>query len=243
MLTETKKTTDYSIFKKFPGNRPIDNNNLKKITNSISMHNMLEFKPLVVNENMQIIDGQHRLEAAKNLGLEVYYTMQKDTSPVDIILLQTGKDWLIDDYIRFYASQGKEGYSSLLKLAETTKTTLPMVLYTLGYNTGNNFKCIKNGELETLTQQDISEVKDKLSKIDQVLAFIDEKVLGPKLWLKGSFMKRALLMLLNNASFEFDVFLNKLHFNLGKIRPCHSGHEYYEMFKGIYNMRNQNPIE
>ena len=73
----TLKTSDYSIFKKFPGNRDINPLNLRKITNSIKMHNMLDLKPIIVTESMEVTDGQHRLEAAKVLGVPIFIWLRR----------------------------------------------------------------------------------------------------------------------------------------------------------------------
>jgi hypothetical protein len=73
------KTSDHGIFKKCPTNRPIDPTNLRHIKASLMINNMLEFRPIMVNKNMEVIDGQHRLEAAKELGLEVFYQINEST--------------------------------------------------------------------------------------------------------------------------------------------------------------------
>lgn len=240
----TLRTTDYSIFKKFPGNRPIDNTNLKKIKNSIGMHNMLEFRPLQVNERMEVIDGQHRLEVAKELRLEVYYTIQKNSAPIDVVLLNNAqKDWSVADYINFYAAQGKPAYIKLLEICKTMDVKVIEALYTLGYNGGKSIGKWKKGGVELLAPSDIEEVTNKLTKINTAIEFMEEKLIGDTKWVHGSFLKRAIIGLLNNASFEFDTFLLKLHTNLGKLHPCHSVNEFYAMFKAIYNTRNLNPLD
>ena len=35
---------------------------------------------------MYVIDGQHRLEAAKNLGVAIYYQINKNSKDEDIVL-------------------------------------------------------------------------------------------------------------------------------------------------------------
>lgn len=56
-------------------------------------------------------------------------------------------------------------------------------------------------------------------------------------------MLKSLMMLMNCKSFSFEVFLQKLEFGISRIHPCTKSIEYYDMFKGIYNFRNQEPID
>lgn len=70
-----KETKDYNIFKKHPNNREIFHANLEKIKRSIQIKNLLEYRPIIVDKKMQVIDGQHRLEAARQLGVPIYYQM------------------------------------------------------------------------------------------------------------------------------------------------------------------------
>jgi len=77
-MPEVIKTKDYSIFKKHESNRGIDQNNLKKIVNSIKAEDLLAFRPILVDAQMRVIDGQHRLEAARLLDLDVYYQRKEE---------------------------------------------------------------------------------------------------------------------------------------------------------------------
>lgn len=53
-------TTSYGLFKKHPLNREIDEQNLNKIIQSIKHQNLLNIQPILVNENYEVVDGQHR---------------------------------------------------------------------------------------------------------------------------------------------------------------------------------------
>ena len=64
---QLKSTKTYSIFNKVIGNRNLDSKNLSRIKNSINEIGLQ--MPILVNENKSIIDGQHRLQAAKELKI------------------------------------------------------------------------------------------------------------------------------------------------------------------------------
>ena len=59
---------DYSQFKYLGGNRDITHS--KKLLESITQNGYFNV-PILVNENMEIIDGQGRFEALKMLGLPI----------------------------------------------------------------------------------------------------------------------------------------------------------------------------
>lgn len=66
-------TTDYFLFKTIEGNR---NKNLMHINRlKKSMADNYLFTVIVVNENYEIIDGQHRFDVIKELKLPLHYIM------------------------------------------------------------------------------------------------------------------------------------------------------------------------
>lgn len=238
------KTTDYSLFKKLSGNRELDQTNLKKIISSLKTHNMLEFRPLLVNANMEVIDGQHRLEAAKCLGLEVYYSVKGDSKPMDMILINTAqKAWQLEDYIHFHACQGKKSYQDVVRIAKKNGISTKDVAYFLGISNGTSYKHVKAGTYDRDVEQMAEEIKERVWKIQQITSLLHEKTFGNKLYMRSCAFKKCLIQMLNNGSFNFDIFLSKLNLGLSRVHSCNTAGQYYDMFKAIYNYRNQEPIE
>lgn len=69
------RTNDYEKFNHLSGNRIINELNLAKIKKSMEENFLIS--PILVNEHLEIIDGQHRLQAVKELGFPVYYFVNK----------------------------------------------------------------------------------------------------------------------------------------------------------------------
>ena len=63
------ETTDYSKFKKTRGNRPVDEAHVQQLKKLIEEKDL--YDPIRVNKNMEVIDGQHTLEARKQLDLKI----------------------------------------------------------------------------------------------------------------------------------------------------------------------------
>lgn len=73
--------------------------------------------PIIVNENMTVIDGQHRLAASKKVGVPIEYIIKPGLNEDDIVRMNTvQKPWSLQNYIESYANQGNEEYIKLLNL-------------------------------------------------------------------------------------------------------------------------------
>jgi hypothetical protein len=95
-----QKTTNYDQFKFVNGNRTLNQGHLAKLTVSISKRNLLEYAPILVNEAMEVIDGQHRLEVAKQNKWPIYYLVVPRSGLDEIIELNTTlRNWKLKDFI------------------------------------------------------------------------------------------------------------------------------------------------
>jgi len=87
-----RKTTNYEIFTFREDNREkIDKKHLARLVESIKSRNLLELRPIMVNEKLEIVDGQHRLLAAKQLGYEIYYQKEENLDCADIVRMNLSK--------------------------------------------------------------------------------------------------------------------------------------------------------
>ena len=97
------KTKNYEMFKFREDNRlKIDQSHVNKLINSIQSRNLLDMRPIIVNSDYEILDGQHRLLAAKNLGVEIYYEIEEKLEHKDIILMNVAKSWAVCDYMNYF---------------------------------------------------------------------------------------------------------------------------------------------
>lgn len=122
-MTESEKkiyvTRDYNIFKVLVGNRAVLSERVLKITRSIVQHGYIT-NPLIVNENMEVIDGQGRLQALRALHLPVEYIIQPGLDVDDCIAMNViTSNWKPYDYIASYAELGDENYIRIKKLFDT----------------------------------------------------------------------------------------------------------------------------
>lgn len=132
-----ESTTDYKKFKFLMGNRRLDKNHVQRLGESMAKHpDLFQYRPVLVNKNFELIDGQHRYQAAKQLKIPVWYEIAPDLSTDEAqIINQNQNNWKLIDYARSHAAQGNEHYKKFLKGVEEH----PMVpLYTIiRYLAGN----------------------------------------------------------------------------------------------------------
>lgn len=178
MENVVQQTTNYGGFKFLSNNRKVDAahvNNIKKAMEENG--NLTKVVPVLVNQKMEIIDGQHRFQACKELGLPVYYSL---VSGLDIHearsmnILQ--KNWSLGDFAKSYADSGNVNYQKYITLRETyglsDSVTLVSVkaLSLTDRGGGRGYKQFKAGEL-TITDEQFKEAKETLEKLAEITEY------------------------------------------------------------------------
>lgn len=110
-----QSTTNYGMFRTVKGNRAVSPEHLKRLIERIEEKDLLEQFPILVNEQNEIIDGQHRLAAASYLNIPIYYQSVRDLTLTDVISLNTvAKNWSLLDFIKSHIELGAPDYAELL---------------------------------------------------------------------------------------------------------------------------------
>ena len=110
-----KFTSDYFIFEKAKGNRRVYPIQVAKLLLKIRARG--QKVPVIVNENMEVIDGQHRIEVCEKLGIPVMYLICKKASLDDIKdINNSAKLWNFDDYLKCYSRNGYKKQKTYLTL-------------------------------------------------------------------------------------------------------------------------------
>ena len=108
-------TKNYNLFKPLLGNRVVFENRKQVLISSIKQNGWIT-NPILVNKNMEIINGQHRFEALKELNMPIEYIVFEDATIQDCIALNIKQqNWKLSDYIRCYAETGNDDYIFLME--------------------------------------------------------------------------------------------------------------------------------
>ena len=126
---EVFMTYDYDEFKFMLGNRQADQEiRIRRVRNSIKKNGLIP-TPIVVNERMEIIDGQARFTVCREEGLPIYFTVVESLGVEECIAVNSSTTtWKVGDYIYSQASVGNANYSILRSYMEKYPN-LPMGIY------------------------------------------------------------------------------------------------------------------
>ena len=170
-------TKDYSIFKRLVGNRDIPESRISKIVESIQtigwVHN-----PIIVNEKMEVIDGQGRLTALQRLKMPIEYIIAEGAGNKECIYMNMNMvNWKLPDFIKSYAEQGNENYQRLLSLMQRYANGNLDIISTAVYRLSKSkHRDIKQGTLQ-LTEDQYRAAIPRLEYIKPILEEIDDKKL------------------------------------------------------------------
>lgn len=171
-------TDQYDIFNRLEGNRPVTKKRSSKIRKSIEARGYIPV-PIVVNEHLEIIDGQGRVDAVSNMGLPVYYMIVPGLGLEDCVQMNiTSTSWTLQDYVSSYANTGNENYQRLIMLQDNHRK-LPLsviVCAATGVMASNNAN-IKTGLLE-LPQDRCEDIDEMLSYVELFVPICKEHTIG-----------------------------------------------------------------
>ncbi len=224
-------TKDYSIFKYINGNREKVHNHLERLRKSMQTQYIMTI--LIVNEFYQIIDGQHRFEIIRELGLPLHYIICPGYGLDEVhILNHCSKTWSVDDYLTGYCDMRKDDYIKYKAFCDEYKFghNESMALLS-GYETGNgsSFVAFRNGTFKVTHPAEAERKATMIWKLESLYAGFKRR----------SFVY-ALLYLFNKPQFIFDEFLTKLKKNPSKLTDCATTSQYITLIEEIYNTR-RNP--
>lgn len=245
-------TKNYSRFKFGMENRSVSSSHVKELMQKMEKYGYLRCQPIVVDKNTyQIIDGQHRFEAAKMLGIEFSYTFNdyvgsKSELIRDINVSQ--KAWGIQDYIEQYCGEGNMHYISYKTILtrygcwkpcdKRNKCEITNTIVNLVVNGGYNYVSysgIKSGKLVCLPDM-LNTFYEELDYLNEVFTKFKQNRINKKTGSLNSIAKAVLFAVRNGADKERlleHVFVQ--HAN--DIHPVSSTQSILNQIDTLYNIR------
>ena len=238
-----EKTKEYSVFSFLNGNRGIKKPHFNKLKKAIQENNYLHLHPIIVNKNYQVIDGQHRLECAKALDLDIYFIQCEEVPDDHIITCNTNqRTWECDNFIDFFAVQEKKPeYIQLREIMKLTRLK-PKALLTLilGIVSPNILEFLKTGKFKFSSNDDYKVCIDLYLKFS---SYVTDKRIKPASMFSNFNFTKAFRWLQKTNGFQEDVFFKKLDLRWFDLKPQRTSQEWYELLISIYNFKNHNRLE
>ena len=207
-------STNYDNFKYLYFNREVNRNTVNRLVKITREKNRMMYYPVIVDHELQIIDGQHRFEACKQLNLPIYYVvMDASATWKDVYSMNTtGKKHSISELIMLVGKYGQnEGsdLSELVSIHDDYKDT-PMLIGTLAnlffefYNhSGKTVQAIKEGKFKIKYREETC----------LMLAFLDNmRNIGFQDWCRNKFIF-AITKIISRYKLDYESFLIQLDNN------------------------------
>lgn len=230
-----KKTKNYDQFILRQDNREgIHQPHVERLMESIRAKNLLEWRPILVNKKMEVLDGQHRLMAAKALDFEIWYEINEDMTSGDIILMNIAKAWTMGDYMNYYYKNGFEEYKKLDEFMKRNRISLKVALnITIGSapSAMHEFKIGGFVFKHDLFSESLDVCWETIEYIKKMNGY-STYTLSVRFW-------KALIKLVRHESFCDKKWMNnlaKMHYRFG---PKASVEDYLKLMMEVHNWRNE----
>jgi hypothetical protein len=242
-----KETKNYEMFKIHSSNRKINPMNLKKIISSIQAKNMLEYRPLLIDAKNYIIDGQHRLEAAKSLGLSVFYQVEENAQTEDMFLLNANmRKWYPEDYLHYYCGEGNPDYIQFREFMKKNSLSISVALrLLLKFSKKQDNRALSefnSGNFKFVDPAKKHEAEEVLTKSQEVVRYLAIKLPVPHSWFTSGKFMTALMDFFIIYPVDFDEFMKKLPYKMDIMHPCGKREQYVRLFVEIYNYKNRDKL-
>lgn len=226
-----KQTKNYKMFQKIKSNRDLRPTNVSRLMESIKKIGLSPYKPIIVDKDFRVIDGQNRLEACKRLNIPIYY-VQSNHSELDIPVLNSNQEkWKTEDYFKYYAELGYTNYKLMLEVVGKCHATISGVMAALDCRDN---EAIKNGSYTFTGDSDVLAriVEDRL---DFCKLIRHKKGISRKICIALNYMFRV-------KTFDYALLKKKMIARPQLVHTCDSVQDYIDMFREVYNYKSRNKI-
>jgi hypothetical protein len=232
------ETTDYDKFSFDPSNRPINYGHLRKLTEAIQEKNLLAEFPIVVDPDMIVRDGQHRLRAAQALGVPIFYIISVSLERSDVPKINnTNLHWTINDNLHTYIARGYPEYEALRKFTRDYPGIHLSDAAVLCYRNGDNHSYVKMSNEMKKIFSDGNYVCNNLPFANEVASVLmDFKTYFPRYYNQRVFV-HAVAFLVGDPRYSHARMMQKMRYLSAWLKPCVKTSDYMPMLNKIYNYR------
>ncbi|MCW3120903.1 MAG: hypothetical protein JWQ38_395 [Flavipsychrobacter sp.] len=231
------ETKNYVPFSSLAENRLVNEAHVQALMESFVNDGYL-FTILYVNEKLEIIDGQHRFEAAKRSSLPVYFMVMPGWGIREVTILNVNsRNWTIEDFMETHAKAGNPNYVRFKEFFDANEFDVSVCqILIMGRRSGGNATTdtFRLGQSQ-IDDQQITDAWVKVKKISELKQF------HPKGWKSRNFIE-AVLTLLKTKDYDHEHMIMKLslypEFLLAESKSLRVD-EYLQIFLDKYNFRRQ----
>ena len=223
-----KQTYDYDKFHKIKGNRDVNSTQVKQLIKSIEEGWVPN--PAHVNEKNGLVDGQHRLEACRQLKIPFLYFVIHGAGINEVTRINRyRRNWGFTEWMNRYADTGHFEYKAYKSFFEKWGfdhwSTIFLLCKTKGYSGRKQLREIfMNGDLKLST---IEQGKKRAKMILQIGEYYPNY--------KRRALVQAMIRVFNDHRFNFRTFIHRLSLNRDAMYDCTTVGQYLHRIDAIYN--------
>ncbi len=244
-VAQVYETTDYNGLTTTRGNRAINKLHVHRLKESFRRKYL--FAPILINEKDEIIDGQHRYQAAKELGLPIRFSYVNGYGLEEVQMLNTNmKNWTKYDYLNAFCDLG---YSEYLKFRNFMRRfpdfdikACEAILTGQTGNPNTSTKSVLAGRKYKTRYFEEGDLKipDYEKSVEQA-----EKIMMIKPYYDGytrSTFVRSMVGLFKHENYSHSQFLQKLKNQPTALQHCTNITQYKLLIEEIYNYRSREKV-
>ncbi len=224
--------TDYSKFKLNEYNR--EPGHYKKVLKSIKDKDYTMYNPILVDRQMNIVDGQNRFLACKELGKPIYFIVGQDIHIFAASQInQASKNWTMIDFVQHYAKRGMEPYIKMIDLAAKYQQRLSVIAQfgKLSDNSRSHSESVSRGLFQFRTDIDVNDFFEHVATFQKYYKFA-----------KKERFVRAVLKLYTHEDYSPKTMEKKLRIASSIVHDQPKVEMVIEELVKLYNYKSRNQI-
>lgn len=222
-------SSNYNDFKFMGNNRDQYTDQVQRLKRAIEeFGNITQAQPVLVNERMEIVDGQHRFLACKELGLPVFYLVGQglginEARSMNIL----HKSWSVDDFAKSYADGGDQNYARYLRLREDYGFSHSVTLtYVNAGAPHGEYKLFREGNY-VLSDEMAEAARARLNMLESLSDLVP--------MVKQREFAMAFMYASNREGYEHKRMMSKIEGNQGMLVRLSRIADYQRLLEEIYN--------
>ena len=240
-VNQVFKTNDYSRFKFITGNRKLNEMHIQRLVKSFQEQHL--FNIIIVNQHFEIIDGQHRVKAAEQLGLPLWFVIVDNYGLPEIHTYNTNmKNWHKEDYLNGYCDLGYPEYLKfrmfMQEYPEFTINTAGVLLTQSTHGTGGGTRAgepkDKYFQEGRLVIPDYDKSVEYAEKIRMIKPYYDKY--------HSTWFVATMIRLFGNENYSHSRFLSKLKIQPTALQDCRGINAYILLIEDIYNYHSRDKV-
>ena len=249
IVNHVYKTNDYKKFNHIDGNRSLNMPHVTRLKRSFKEQHL--FNVVLVNDKNEIIDGQHRVRAAKETGRPIYYTIVPGYGLSEVQRLNTNmSNWTKKDYLKAYCDLGYDQYLIFKGfMNQYPMFGLAACEVLLSQHSGNKNTSTRKDERESTGTKYIAirTFEDGDLKIPDYDYSVEcaEKLIMIKPYYENYnrvLFIRAMIGIFKHENYSHSQFVSKLKIQPTALQDCSNVEQYKILIEDIYNYRSRNKV-